>query len=505
MVIDKKLFRLSSLLICLVMLFSICCSCKGDVADDSSATQSAVSSETTSIDDSDETESELESELSSSAESAVTSSNIVIDSVTRDRIKPVSLTVSLYDPESGIYGFNWNSEKKPQEPVVQVCEGKVFDESKCKEYPVTVTSFSVTRTANTKAEYYYISKAQVPLKANTDYTYRAYDKYAKIGSEPAVFKTGNPKASSFTFVHISDTQIATGENDTMHYAAGTGKDFEKVLQGIKKSVSDAAFLLHTGDIVQYSYESYWDNMINNNFKLLSNLPIMPAAGNHDSPEYRGKDAIVKHFNINAPKQDTEKGIFYYFDYGDVRFITLNTNLISATGKLEQTQINWLKRVLESNTKKWTIVSMHNPMFSVGKYVQHDESNEKSLAIRAQLYKIFARYNVDLVLQGHDHTYSKTYPVLQDGTIDNNPDYEMVGSVKYTVNPKGVIYAVHGTSGNQSRKPYGDPDKNVYEIFGESHDNSWANITVENNKLTVKIMYLENGQPKLWDSYGILKK
>ena len=42
MVIDKKLFRLSSLLICLVMLFSICCSCKGDVADDSSATQSAV-------------------------------------------------------------------------------------------------------------------------------------------------------------------------------------------------------------------------------------------------------------------------------------------------------------------------------------------------------------------------------------------------------------------------------------------------------------------------------
>ena len=53
--------------------------------------------------------------------------------------------------------------------------------------------------------------------------------------------------------------------------------------------------------------------------------------------------------------------------------------------------------------------------------------------------------------------------------------------------------------------YGVTDENIYEIYGESHNNSWANITVENNKLTVKIMYLENGQPKLWNSYGILKK
>ena len=497
----KKLFRISALLICLVMLFSICCSCKGDVTDNSSVTQSIVSSETTSIDDSDETE----SELSSSVESSVTSSNVVIDSVTRDRIKPVSLTVSLYDPTSGVCGFNWNSEIKPKEPVVQVCEGKVFDESKCKEYPATVTSFSVTRAANAKAEYYYISKAQVPLKANTNYVYRAYDKYAKIGSEPAVFKTGNPKASSFTFAHISDTQIATSENDTMHYAAGTGKDFEQVLKGIKKSASDAAFLLHTGDIVQYSYESYWDNMIDYNFKYLSGLPIMPAAGNHDTSEYKGKDVIVKHFNLNAPQQNAEKGLFYYFDYGDVRFIVINTNAIDSAGKLEQTQYNSIKRTLESNTKKWTIVSMHNPMFSVGKWGQNDEQNGKSLIIRDQLYKLFARYNVDLVLQGHDHTYSKTYPVLQDGSIDNKPEYETIGSVKYTVNPKGVIYAVHGTSGDQSRKPYGVTDENIYEIYGESHNNSWANITVENNKLTVKIMYLENGQPKLWNSYGILKK
>ncbi len=439
----------------------------------------------------------LSEDTSSDAVSDVIVSKPMVDENAVKYYKPTSVTLSFYDTAASSYGFTWNTEFKPLEPIIQICEGKSFDETKCIEYTATVKAESVAMPAVT---YIYICKAEVPLKQNKTYTYRAYDKGAKAASATATFKTGNSTANSFKFVHVSDSQVAGATDD--YSGDGTGGYFANTLKGIMQNTPD--FMLHTGDFVEYSkYEGYWKNMLDFNAQYLMKLPIMSLSGNHETTYRSGTNETFKHFNHKIPNQtSTKRGYYYSFNYGNAKFIMLNTNNTVTSG-LETEQYNWLINELKNNNKKWTIVAMHNPMYSVGQYGANPSKNSISLALRSQLVRVFAEYKVDLVLQGHDHLYSKTYPIKADGTADTAPTYETLNSVKYTVNPTGTMYSMHGAAGNQNRSPY-EVDNGIYEIAAKSNTNSWAEISVEGDHLTVHIKYYENGTVNTFDSYGIVK-
>ena len=64
---------------------------------------------------------------------------------------------------------------------------------------------------------------------------------------------------------------------------------------------------------------------------------------------------------------------------------------------------WLRRVLDTNPHRWTVVVQHQPVYSVTK-------DRDSAAMRAALGAVYDRYHVDLVLQGHDHAYARTHKV-----------------------------------------------------------------------------------------------
>ena len=486
-----KFFRISALIICLIMIFSLC-SCKGNSQDDVS---SVAQSNPSSVGDVTSEDASSEETTSENASSQAVSSAIITDNAVRQNYKPIALTVSFYEASSGTYGFTWNAVSVPLKPVLQVCEGKTFNANSCKEYTATAEKYETLDIRTTNRG---LAKAQVTLKANTYYTYRAYDKDAEIGSEPVTFKTVDYKAKSFSFVHASDTNIPTKSTDSTHSAIGTGAEFGKTLAGISKTNPNSAFILHSGNMLDNVHETYWRSMFEDNAKYLSKTPVMLAAGKKEAND---KNAIFEHFNVKITDQDVSKGMYYTYDIGDCKFIVLNTNLLGPNGELATSQYNWLKRTLEGNTKKWTIVSMHTAIYSTGS----GSLSSGATKIREQVYKLFTRYNVDLVLQGNDYVYSKTYPILDTGAADRNPEYEVIDSVKYTVNPKGTIYAVHGSSGNLKGSPTSSVDMSLFELSGKSNPNSWADISIDGNKLTVKVMYLDNGTPKLWNSYGILKK
>lgn len=427
------------------------------------------------------------------------SSEIIVTDSDRPKYKPTSLTVNFYNTAESSYGFTWNTEFMPLKPVIQICEGTTFNEGSCQEFAASVKTELVNMPRVTLI---YFSKVKAVLKPGTTYTYRAYDKGAEIGSSTAVFRTADFNASAFSFVHVSDSQVTGSSSDTDYTGAGTGKAFGDTLSGIFQN--KPSFLLHTGDIVEYSkYETYWKNMLDFNGKFIRELPFMPISGNHETTYRSGSNEIFKHFNLKIPNQETKYGFYYAFDYGQVKFIMLNTNKQESDG-LTYGQYNWLVDTLKNNNKKWVIVSMHHPMYSVGKWGANPSENAYSLSLRKQLTKLFAEYKVDLVLQGHDHTYSKTYPIKADGTADLSPTYETKDSIKYIVNPKGVTYSMHGTAGTQTRSPY-KIDKNLFEIAAASKVSSWADIKVESDRLTVNIMYYKDGKPTLFDSYGIIKK
>jgi 3',5'-cyclic AMP phosphodiesterase CpdA len=86
---------------------------------------------------------------------------------------------------------------------------------------------------------------------------------------------------------------------------------------------------------------------------------------------------------------------YWIDYQGARIISLNSN-----ERIDE-QRDWLKSVLtDANRPKWTIVTFHHPIFSSG----NDRDNPE---LRAAWRPIFEEHGVDLVLQGHDHSYARS--------------------------------------------------------------------------------------------------
>ena len=403
---------------------------------------------------------------------------------------PTSLTVTLYEPENSIYGFTWNTSSKPLRPVIQIQEGNALTDD-CQEYVAEVELASSYNTDNT-AITYYIVKAEIKLNPNKTYAYRAYDKYVEIGTAQTTIKTKDIKGTSFTFSHVSDTQTSG--------STYTGSYFGKTLAEIVKT-SD--FIVHSGDVVENSkYEVQWTSMLNDNFSYLSTIPMMAISGNHETTYKNGSNETFKHFNNKLPVQEsTEKGYFYSFVYGNAKFIMLNTNNLVGN-KLETAQYNWLVNELQNNTATWTIVVLHNPLYSVGKYGANPTSNSVALALRTQLQGVFAQYGVDIVLQGHDHTISRTYPINGQGEPQTETIVEQNG-VSYSKNPQGVVYMMNGPGGNDRRDPYA-VDDSLYAYASASNACSWAEFEISGNSIKVTSKYLKNSTTTNYYTWGIVK-
>lgn len=408
---------------------------------------------------------------------------------------PTALTVTLYEAENSIYGFTWNTLSRPLRPVIQIEEGNTLTDD-CQEYVAEIEQAS-TYDVDDNAITYYIVKAEVKLTANKTYVYRAYDKYVEIGTAETTLKTKNTQATNFTFAHVSDSQTSnSGAN-----AEGTGVHFGKTLAEIVKT-SD--FIVHSGDVVEKAkYRSQWTAMLNENYNYLSSIPVMAISGNHET-QYPGvSNETYKYFNNKIPSQaSTEKGYFYSFVYGDVKFIMLNTNDLSSN-KLKSEQYDWLVNELKTNTVRWKVVVMHNPLYSVGKWGTDPNYYSVALALRAQLQGIFAQYGVDIVLQGHDHTISRTKPIDGQGQVQNETFVEENG-VNYSTNPSGVVYMMNGAAGNDLRWPTEGYEADFYGYASKSSKNSWAEFEVSATKITVRVKYLSGTEVEEYYSWGIKK-
>ena len=265
-------------------------------------------------------------------------------------------------------------------------------------------------------------------------------------------------------------------------------------------------MIHTGDVVEYGkYESYWTEMLDKNFNYLSKLPIMAISGNHETTYKNGAYETYKHFDYKMPEQYTDLGFYYSFSYGGVKFIMLNTNRLFADNKLSADQYEWLESELKTKTEKWTVVCMHNPMYSVGKWGSDPTRNAISRALTAQLGGLFAEYKVDLVLQGHDHMVSRTHPIGTDGKPAEEKK-ETSGGVEYTLNPDGVIYVMNGPAGDQKKDKSSiyPHDESLYDYAETSEESSWAEFEVSADSITVYVRNAGSGAVKTTHVWGIKK-
>lgn len=415
--------------------------------------------------------------------------------------EPSSFTLSLYDAENCVYGFTWAVKTLPARPIVKIGKGNSFGD----DYLEVRADFAEASSyeyapGGDKTIDYYVCKAEIALGANTEYVYTVGDKYIGKFTEETKIKSADPEltaATNWRFAHVSDSQV---EGNVENGGIGTGAAYGEALRCIANDRANNKFILHTGDFVEYSrYESYWANMLGENFARIAKIPVMALSGNHETTYKNGSNETFKHFDYKIPSQNTELGFYYSFSYGGVKFIMLNTN--ETGGRLSDGQYAWLENELKNKTEKWTIVSMHNPMYSVGKWGSDPEKNSLTLAYQSQLKGLFAKYKVDIVLQGHDHMVSRTHPIKADG----NAIAENVEN-GYIVNPDGVIYVMNGPAGDQEkgRTSIYPHDEGLYAYAEGSSASSWAEFEVSGDSIKVYVKTANLSGGKTLRAWGIKK-
>jgi len=119
---------------------------------------------------------------------------------------------------------------------------------------------------------------------------------------------------------------------------------------------------------------------------------MPQEGQQElSLHWRPQFALPE----NGPKGMEET--VYYLDYQGMRVIALNSNLRDSTRLRRQTE--WLSSVLEDTDARWVVATFHHPLFS-------SSQGRDNPALREAWKPLFDKHQVDLVMQGHDHTYAR---------------------------------------------------------------------------------------------------
>lgn len=269
------------------------------------------------------------------------------------------------------------------------------------------------RQAN-KAGFYSNQATISGLEPETVYAYQLVNGGMK--SELYTLTTGTADGS-FSFALAGDPQIGASGN-----AAGDADGWDKTLEIVAadQAFEDVDFLLSAGDQVntasdETQYEGYLDH------EALASLPVATVIGNHDT----ASDAYDEHFNV--PNEDeslgtTTAGSDYYFVYDNTLFMVLNSNNMSTAEHK-----SFMQKAIEETKDQdiqWKVVTFHHSIYSMASHVNDSDIIER----RNQLPQVFKELDIDVVLMGHDHVYTRTY--MMDGPTP------ILESDKYTYHDDG---------------------------------------------------------------------
>ncbi len=256
------------------------------------------------------------------------------------------------------------------------------------------------------------------LAPGTKYAYRVGD--GINWSEWFHFTTASLEPEPFSFLYFGDAQ-----NEIRSL-------WSRVLREAHGDAPKAKFLLHAGDLINTAQsDAEWGEWFGAGAWLNAMVPNVPVVGNHEQHKVDDKKRQLTHHwrpQFTLPEHGPEglEETCYTFVYQNVRFVILNSNT-----KLKE-QAVWLDETLSGNTSAWTICSFHHPVFSTAK----DRDNA---ALRAAWKPILDKHQVDMVLQGHDHTYGRTgldTPSEPAETIGNIP-----AGVTHRDDHHGTVYVV----------------------------------------------------------------
>lgn len=367
----------------------------------------------------------------------------------KNSFTPEAVTLTVYGRDTSAYGVCWYTAEIGG-PVVQY----TAEEDKRFERAETIYAEAIKYGDRVRN-----SAVITGLTAGGRYRWRVGDK-SGIYSKAEVFTALPDDTEYLSFTMYSDTQ------DRVHF----GKWWIPAWQDAKAHYPDSVLTIHGGDIVDDGEKhELWERALRHNRELFCSAPMLPVTGNHD--HFAEKDGVMHgYFHIAPPENKSEMLMYYSVDVGPVHFTMLSSGDYGYTDRhgLKDEQIEWAKRDISSTDKRWKVVVIHTPFYSPGKYGSGKSNPYHPPCLRNQLNESFADLGVDLVLAGHDHIFSETYPINRDGKADKLTDYiiKRVNGEFYrlAVKPKGPIHVLPGCAGNQDRPIENEMDTETAGTF-----------------------------------------
>lgn len=213
------------------------------------------------------------------------------------------------------------------------------------------------------------------------------------------------------------------------------------------------FVLALGDVVcrgnlqaqwDHWFDAWQEHAVTDGGRM---IPIVPVIGNHDTSGYPNVDASYEWFLGQFAVPQPVPGVPCY----SLDFPNLHITVLSATsGQVAsnwnaaqaeaQAQVTWLTQDLQASSAPWKIVAFHYNY--LGCYLSC--TGYPSDCYMAAWTTAFESSDVDMVLMGHVHNYTRTWPVdlaYNGACIASDCGVELKSS-----SADGITYIVSGTWG-----------------------------------------------------------
>ena len=304
---------------------------------------------------------------------------------------PDRVILTFYGDPSTSRAVSWRTDKTITKAITEIAEATVNSKftSTATKIDAMTEPFNLGQyKGNSPLVVHYHSARFQGLSPDTLYAYRVGDG-SSHWSEWLQFRTAKSNYAPIQFVYFGDAQ-----NDIMDH-------WSRVIRMAYQTAPNASFAIHAGDLVNTAHRDHeWAQWFKAGGFLHSQWKTIPAVGNHEFSSFNGGARKVSiqwrpQFTLPVEKElrsDLHETV-YTVDYQDVRIVVLNSN-----DHLEH-QTKYLEKKLKNCLAKWKIVTCHHSVFSPakGRNFQFARDHWKPL---------LDKYNVDLVLNGHDHTYAR---------------------------------------------------------------------------------------------------
>ncbi len=290
----------------------------------------------------------------------------------------------------------WRTDTNVLSGVVAYMEkqtGETLDIAKCTVVEAETKELHTPRVLNDQRVNRHTATLK-GLKPDTAYVFGVAESVDKIKEESGSFTTAPDTVKPFSFIYMGDPQVGFDR-------------WSELLKKAEQQRPNAAFCIIAGDLVNRgSDRDDWDDLFFGADDYFTRRPIVPVIGNHEYHLSNGKLLYNDIFCLLKNGPDTVPAQHAYsFEYSNALFVILDSN------QAPRDQVAWLDKTLGDSQALWKFVSFHHPIYS--------SSPKRDNPIhRAKWMPVFDKHHVDMVLQGHDHAYLRTFPMKNNERVES---------------------------------------------------------------------------------------